>query len=401
MSLFDKSIDEEQRVFNLKSYKILDTPVENEFDDITLLASVICDAPYCFIGFMDNERLWFKSKKGLNISEISLDRSLCKYVLASKRSLLIEDLESDNQFADSCLTQNGEKIRFYLGLPFKSAEGFILGTLVVMDAKPRKLDEKQMASLMALNRQIVQNLMLRKSSMQNLLTNKASALGMFSFSLAHEINNALFASDGYLYTAIKLSEGQKKSDEKILNLLSKIKTTNSRISKIVNGIKKFSRNAENDPLEIFSVKKIIEDTLSICEKKCGQEKISLRINIPDDDFYIECRPSEIIQVLINLINNSIDAMSEVSTKWIELEVKIIGDHISFDVKDGGRGIPKEIVHNLTKYFCTTKDPGKGTGLGLFICKTIIEHHSGHFFFDANLPTSFGFILPLKLPHNAK
>jgi signal transduction histidine kinase len=89
-------------------------------------------------------------------------------------------------------------------------------------------------------------------------------------------------------------------------------------------------------------------------------------------------------------------LSEVSHKWIELEVKIFGDKINFTIKDGGRGIPKEIVLNLTKHFCTSKESGKGTGLGLYICKSIIENHRGQFFFDNDLPTKFGFTLPLKL-----
>lgn len=396
MKHFDKTLDEEQRVLNLKSYEILDTRPENEFEDIILLASVICEVPYCFIGFIDHERIWFKSKVGLDLPQISLDRSIWKNALDSKQPLLVEDLETDDLVSQLSLILNGQKIRFYLSLPLKSPEGFILGILCVMDTKPRTLNEKQMSCLSALPRQIIQNLIFRKSSMKNLLTNKTSALGMFSFSMAHEINNALFASNCYLYHAIGVCNGEPKSEEIILDILSKLKESNYRISKIVNGIKIFSRNAENDPLEIFSAKKIIEQTLSICEDRCKHENILLTINLPNEDFFIECHPSEIIQVLINLINNSIDALSEVSHKWIELEVKIFGDKINFTVKDGGRGIPKEIAQNLTKHFCTSKESGKGTGLGLYICKSIIENHRGQFFFDNDLPTKFGFTLPLKL-----
>jgi len=154
-------------------------------------------------------------------------------------------------------------------------------------------------------------------------------------------------------------------------------------------------------LELFSANKIMRETLSICEYRFHLENILFTVNLPDDDFYIECHPSEIIQVLINLINNSIDALSEVSNKWIELEVKVIDKNVIFSVKDGGRGIPQEIAQNLTKLFCTSKEPGKGTGLGLYICKMIIEQHSGEFFFDTNLPTKFGFTLPLKLPNVPK
>ena len=401
MTIFDKTKEEESRVSNLKSYGILDTQPENEFEDIILLASVICEAPYCFIGFIDHERIWFKSKIGFDLPEIPLNHSICKYVLESKKALLIEDLEADDFFSQSSTLQNEKKIRFYLSLPLISPEGFLLGTLGVMDDKPRKLNQRQILALSALSRQIIQNLFFRKNSLNHLLSNKTSSLGMFTFFMAHEINHALFVSNTYLCTAIKEYQKEENSDKKIINFLDKIKNSNSRISKIVNGVRIFSRNSENDPLELFSAKKIIRETLSICEDRCHLENIVLKVNLPDDDFFIDCRPSEIIQVLINLINNSIDALSEVSNKWIELEVKVHENNVIFSVIDGGRGIPNEIVQNLTKIFCTSKEPGKGTGLGLFICKMLIQQHSGEFFFDNNLPTKFGFSLPLKLSETSQ
>jgi signal transduction histidine kinase len=401
MTFSDKPKNEDRRIFNLKSYEILDTRPENEFEDIVLLVSAICEVPYCLIGFIDYERIWFKSKMGFDLSEISLGRSIWKYALDSKQALLVEDLEADDFFSQLSIIQNGHKIRFFLSLPLISSEGFMIGTLCVMDNKPRSLNEKQFSGLYALSRQIIQNLNLRKGSMKNLLTNKACALGMYTFSMAHEINNALFVSNGYLYHALRVCHGELKSEVNILDILNKIKESNSRITKIINGIKIFSRNAENDPFEIFSTKQIIMETLSICEERCKHENILLSTNLPSEEFFIECHPSEIIQVLINFINNSIDALSEVSHKWIELEVKVIGNNINFAVKDGGRGVPKEIAENLTKHFFTTKTSGKGTGLGLSICKSIIEHHSGEFFFDNHLPTTFGFSLPFHSSNKSR
>lgn len=387
--------EEECRISNLKSYGILDTAPENEFEDIVLLASVVCEVPCSYIGFMDDHRLWLKSKHGTEISEISLENSLCQFVLQSKQTLMVEDLDCDDRFSQLSFIHNGQKIRFYLGLPLKSPEGFILGTLCVTDFRPRVLTEKQISGLSALSRQIVQNLMLRKTSMDTLIANKTSALGQFTFSMAHEINNALFASNSYLFYEMKRCKGENYSPENLMNLLTIIKKSNSRISKIVNGIKIFSRNAENDPFESVSVKKIVDETLSICGERCKLENTILTIHLPEDDYFIDCHPSEIIQVLINLINNSFDALSEVSNKWIELEVKALDDKLEFSVKDGGKGIPKDIAQNLIQPFFTTKESGKGTGLGLYICKTIIELHSGQFFFDSALPTKFGFMLPRK------
>jgi C4-dicarboxylate-specific signal transduction histidine kinase len=307
--------------------------------------------------------------------------------------LLVEDLASDDRFSQLSLIQNGELIRFYFGLPLISPEGYILGTLCVTDVKPRVLTGSQILSLSALSRQVIRNLMLRKTSMENFINNKTLVLGMFTFSMAHEINNALFASNGYLANAIKKCKVENISEDHLLHLISMIKKSNNRISKIVNGVKILSRNAENDPYESISVKKIIEETLSICEERCKMENILLSISLPVEDDFIKCHQSEIIQVLINLLHNSIDALSEVSNKWIKLEVEVFEDKVDFSVKDSGPGISEEIAHKLMQQFFTTKGPGKGTGLGLHICKSIIEQHSGQIYFDHSLPTKFGFTLP--------
>lgn len=368
---------------------------ETAYEDIVLLASNICDSPISFIGLVDEKRMWFKSRKGLEMSEVELENTICQHVLESRKSLIVEDLKKDPRFISNNFVKGAESIRFYLGIPIFCTQGNILGTLCVADYRPRKLTERQISSMTALARQVSESLK-NQSHLKNIVeTNKLSSLGMFSMYMAHEINNVLTIVEGYTSCAVTEVTKEKISEDAMSGLLVLIQNSTTRISKIVNGIKIYSRNSKMDPFERVSGKKILEDTLAMTKERCKIENIEIKMNCPSEDFHIEAHPSEIIQVLINLINNAVDAVVPMNKKWIRLEAHRKGSKVEFSVTDSGSGVPENIAKKLMQPFFTTKASGKGTGLGLCISKSIIESHSGKFFLDTERPTRFGFLLPLK------
>jgi hypothetical protein len=367
------------------------------FEDIVLLASTICESPIAFISYIDENNQWFKARIGLEPSQIPREFSICEYVLKTKNTFIVEDLQADSRFENNPIVHGASGIRFYLGLPIVCPEGFILGTLCVADHKPRKISDKQLSSMSVLMKQLLQKFeyeksILRITSMTEELidSKKASSLGMFSIHMAHEINNALAISQGYIACVIDIN-----SQESLIPLLTSIQNTNNRIAKIVNGIKLYSRNAKDDPFERMSVKLIMQETKALCQERYKDSDIAHTTVLHDEELLIDCHASEIIQVLLNLINNAIDAVATVSDKWIRAEVKLVGDQVEFSISDSGEAIPPEVAKKIMMPFFTTKKQGKGTGLGLHISKSIIEFHSGNFFLDTDLPTRFGFTLPLK------
>jgi signal transduction histidine kinase len=387
--------EEDERLASLSSYQVLQTVTDNEFEDIVMLASKICDSPISFIGFIDDKRLWLKARCGLEIEEVTRENSICEYVLQSKESLMVEDLRADSRFAENDFVRGPTGLRFYFGLPIICPSGRVLGTLCVADSRPRKLSEGQITCMRALVRRIVQNLNTTLQNQKLIDSNKSSSLGMFSIYMAHEINNALTIIEGYNSCAITELSKSNLSQNNISKLLGQIQNTSNRIGKIVNGIKIYSRNAKNDPFERVSVNLLLEETMAICKERCKNENIDLKLILPQEDIFIECHSSEIIQVLINLINNSIYAVGPVRNKTIKIEAKLLDTEVEFSVTDSGPGVPENIKNKLMQPFFTTKEMGKGTGLGLYISKSIIEFHSGIFFLDQNPLTRFGFVLPLK------
>ena len=140
-------LDEENRIKDLLSYDVLDSLPEVELDEIVKIASAIFDTPISLISLVDTDRQWFKAKTGLEVSETHRDYAFCNYALSQPEEVLIvEDSLLDKRFKDNPLVKGDPNIRFYAGAPLKSLSGNVLGTLCVIDRKPRKLSiEKQNA----------------------------------------------------------------------------------------------------------------------------------------------------------------------------------------------------------------------------------------------------------------
>jgi PAS domain S-box-containing protein len=154
--------DEEDRLRALAEFRILDTPPEEALDELTRLASLMCGTPTALISLIDSTRQWFKSKVGLTATQGSRDDAFCAHAILGSGVFTVEDASSDARFADhpSVIGQPG--IRFYAGAPLATSDGKNLGTLCVIDRVPRKLTADQQAGLVALSRQVMFYLEMRR-----------------------------------------------------------------------------------------------------------------------------------------------------------------------------------------------------------------------------------------------
>ena len=181
--------NEDQRLAALRRYAILDTPREPAYDDVVELAARICEAPISVINLIDEGRQWFKAETGLGVRETPLDASICAHAILQPGVFEVPDTLEDWRFRDNPLCTGEPHLRFYTGALLTTEEGHPLGTLCVLDYKPRRLSDLQKQTLGVLSRQVMAQLELRRS-----LRNAE----MMMQEMDHRVKNSLALVSGLL-----------------------------------------------------------------------------------------------------------------------------------------------------------------------------------------------------------
>lgn len=251
---------------------------------------------------------------------------------------------------------------------------------VFQDITEKKLVEKQ----------------LQDQQLKVLNNAKLASLGEMAGGIAHEINNPLAIINGFSERLISLIDENILDEDKLRTCAERIHKTVQRISSIVISLKKFSRDASQDPLEKINIGTVISDSLEFSKERIEKKGIKVIIEKENSDELIFTKPVELSQVIINLLNNAHDEITQkdFDEKWIKIETRKTGKFVDLVITDSGKGIPKPLANKIMQPFFTTKGVGKGTGLGLSISKSIIEKHHGRFFIDfESTNTSFVVRLP--------
>ncbi len=210
---------------------------------------------------------------------------------------------------------------------------------------------------------------------------RLAALGVMASGISHEINNPLTVIDGMTEVlgfelAACPSAGPK---------LEKIKRNVGRIYKIIRSMKALARDGSFDELERHDLRRICEEVLLISEQKSRDQGVTLTIRCDLPSTFINCRACEIEQVLLNLLNNAFDAVRDSQEKWVALDLEAQGEKLVLRVSDSGPGIPESIRAAIFNPFFTTKGPGKGSGLGLSISKTLLSANNAELSLEASAP----------------
>lgn len=262
----------------------------------------------------------------------------------------------------------------------------LLTTLFILESgRTKKIEE------LVLDRTIE----LQKAQSAMIQSSKFAALGEMAGGIAHEINNPLAIIQGYAERMVFLAS-EKQIDENEVKIMSqKICKTNLRISTIISGLRSFAREESQHDKENILYSQIITDSLALCQEKFKAHGVTVsKLNILEN-LKIYCHPTQISQVILNLLNNSFDQIKNSDdNRWIEIEMFRDDENVKLVITDSGLGINKDIVDKIMEPFFTTKPYGHGTGLGLSISKGIVESHGGDLFYDIDYKNT-RFILSLK------
>ncbi|MCB9091431.1 MAG: GHKL domain-containing protein [Halobacteriovoraceae bacterium] len=226
---------------------------------------------------------------------------------------------------------------------------------------------------------------------------RLSAIGQMAGSIAHEINNPLAILNGNAAVITKLLEREQISREQVKENCENIQKTVMRIASVTRGLRNLTRDINENEIENFKVDDLLEEVVSLSQDRFKNQNImffvknSLRTEISGQRVLIG-------QVLINLLNNSFDAIKDQEDKWVRIETSLKNDMVVIAVTDSGSGIPEEVRKNLMLPFFTTKKTGDGTGMGLSLSKNIAEKHHGKLYFDEKSENT---CFVLELPYMTK
>lgn len=222
---------------------------------------------------------------------------------------------------------------------------------------------------------------------------KFQSLGQMASNLAHDINNPLFSIQGKLHQMRNLLSQDQLNLAKCDSIVEEVESTLLKLSQIVKGISTFARQSEGDQMVSLNAQDLIQGIVLLGADRIIQSGIGFDV-VVHPNTYVICYPSYISQILINLINNAVDAVENSVVKKIKIEVFSKKDWVEFQVIDTGPGVNPEIESKIFESFFTTKKYGKGTGLGLSISRGLVKAHEGELLYERREELTY-FII--KLP----
>lgn len=375
-------IDEELRLKALKEYSILDTLPEKEYEEITYLASQICKVPISLITLIDEKRQWFKSNRGLEVTETPRDVAFCAHAINDKHNIfIVPDSRKDERFHDNPLVTDDPYVIFYVGIPLVNPDGFALGTLCVIDKEPHVLDQYQINALKALANQVMNVFELRKKTLEldakiKEIEEQNKGLEKFARLAAHDMKSPL----ANIMMLINLFKDDYESvvDAEGKDLLDAISGAALSLNQLIDGILKYSRNAKilSENKEFINFYELIKAASTLVDTS-GDVRFELEF---DHNISIYTNRVALEQIFINLLSNGIK-YNDKSIAEIKINVSNEKDFVRINVIDNGLGIKSQDQERIFQLFETSVNQArrgeKGNGIGLATVKSLVEGLGGH------------------------
>jgi PAS domain S-box-containing protein len=499
--------NEAERLASLRALKLLDTPAEERFDRITRLAKSIFDTDIALVSLVDENRQWFKSNQGLNAAETPRDISFCGHAIAQDELFIVNDATSDGRFADNPFVLQYPQIRFYAGAPLTSPDKQRVGTLCIIDSKPRELNALQRTVLRDLAdlvegemgmldlKTATDQLLVAKrfcDVSQDLLCltdikccftyvhpkwsqllgyNEADLIGKTLFELVHPDDremtrsalsdlskeqttlnfenrccakdgtyrwfiwnttaflkeNTIFASARDITTRKEIeqlkdqligivshelrtpltsilgslqmiSQGVAGAVPKEVKELMQIASRSGvRMQRLINDIldiEKIESGKAEFKMSMASLRDAVRDAVTCLDGYGAPRQVQIRLLPGTEKWKAHMDSDRIVQVVTNLVSNAVKFAPEGSC--VDVSISEGAQSTRVAVRDYGAGIPEDFKGQIFNKFAQASNrKSGGSGLGLNICKAIVEQHGGKIGFESQSGqgTTFFFELP--------
>lgn len=389
--------NEKERLENLRSYNILDTLPEEDYDAITSIAAQICGTSISLISLIDDDRQWFKSRYGLGAPETPREYAFCAHAIhVPDQPMIVKDSRKDQRFHDNPLVTGDPHVIFYAGIPLNSKEGYPLGTLCVIDNEPKELSDKQINALKALSKQVISLLDLRKNKIELERANRQlkeanEDLYKFVHVAAHDLKTPL--NNITMIVDLLLKEG--KIDEGQVRYINMIGKASSNLRYIIERLLEYYKSDEIGKAKKTTVALAdVLDHLNSLLNMDAEIKIELQTKLQS----ININLAMIEQVLLNLVTNAIKYNSK---EVIEICVKVAEtqEFYVFEVIDNGIGIAAQNQSKIFEIFTTVSNLDRfgeqGSGIGLATVQKLVNAQGGEIWVTSELDKGSTFRFTIK------
>ena len=391
--------NEVERLLALDSYSVLDTLPEESYNDLTKIASIICNTPIALVTFIDEKRQFLKSRHGIEATETPREVAFCGHAINMPSELMmVEDARLDDRFSDNPLVTGDLQVVFYAGMPLVTNDGFALGTLCVIDHQPKELTPDQQSALKSLANQVVQLLELRKKNnlllqTQQKLLSAAKEMEVFAYTASHDLKEPLRMVKSFMNLLEK--KYADNLDDTAKKYIHYAVDGTERMELLIGDLLEYAR-AGNGNIEVKgkAINEILEEIKKLYWLVIQEKSVSIALTGLSE---IELNHTSTRQVLQNLIGNAIKYQSPGVQPLIVVNLADQLSHWLISVSDNGIGIA---IENLENVFTPFKrlNSGKdyaGTGIGLAICKKIVEKQEGKIWVESKPGVGSIFYFTLK------
>jgi signal transduction histidine kinase len=351
-----RAFAEALRLETLRGYSILDTPQEAAFDDITRIAAHVCQAPIALISLVDRDRQWFKSVQGLDVRQTPIEQSVCAHAILQDGLFVVEDTAQDRRFADNPLVTGHPHMRFYAGALLKTPDGVPLGTVCVLDTQPRQLDAAQTETLLALARQTMAQMELRRllAQAQEASHYRAKLMAIAGHDLKTPLRAAAYAVEKLRRSA---SEEQRPILDSARDHLGQIGRQFQELATIAVAGTEQARPS----LGPLSLNEVLAAVLSNWQRLAGAKGLQLR-HVPTS-LVVQSHRALLSTLIGNLVGNAVKYTEE---GRVLVGCRRRGDRVLIEVIDTGIGLDQDDTDKIFNAFRQADPRSEGLGVGLWI-----------------------------------
>lgn len=368
--------DERARLDAVRRYDILDTPPDGAFERVTKLAARFCDVPISTISIVDEDRIWFKSAHGISVDEIGRDPGLCASAIIHEDPHIVTDAIDDPRTLDNPLVRGELGLRYYVGIPLTTADGYNLGTLNVIDVEPREPTEGELDTLRDLAAVVMDELELRLAARRTIELEAAKEAAAFRESLlagiSHEMRTPISILNGLV-----TFEGDEGFDEAVRHEMMRRHVR--QLDWLINQYLDFTG------IEAGRAPTVTPEPVDLSEL-IGEAQVvfasdaPIRVRIDDDVPKVLADPNRTRQILVELLNNAIRFSPPDASVTIEVGAGD-GHTVAVAVTDEGPGIDPDDRERIFGKLHRGRDSA-GSGIGLYVAQTLAEAQRGRIEVDS-------------------